>query len=103
MFTFHIGHLIVQKKFKADPASKKLKDFCKYQNAKKISKQKLEAYILLEEIKIAQTSNGYYQKYKWINLRVGFLKTELRICRKHEGLPTFFDSNIDIIDIIALF
>ena len=41
MFTFHIGHLIVQKKFKADPASKKLKDFCKYQNAKKFQNKNL--------------------------------------------------------------
>ena len=58
MFTFHIGHLIVQKKFKADPASKKLKDFCKYQNAKKFQNKNLRHTFYLRKLQFRKHQMG---------------------------------------------
>ena len=58
---------------------KKLIDLCKYGNLVISNRKKqTEVCMLLDKIKIWQTSNGYYQIYeKRNNLRFGFIKFKL--------------------------
>ena len=61
-------------KFKVSLTFKNLKDFCEYWNLETCTKILEVEYVkmLLEKIKICQTSNGYYQiRKKQDNLAVG--------------------------------